>query len=212
MFPIWQLFWLLVCYVLGSIPTGLLVAQRLKGIDLSRHGSGNTGAANAVRALGWSGGALVLALDMLKGVVAVGLAYLGGLMLPALILPVIKVVYGMAAIIGHNYSIFRGFRGGKGIATSFGVVLALSPRVAILAVLLWIAVVGLTRYSSVGSLAAAASLPILMIVYRESVVYILFGFAAAALAFYRHKDNIERLREGKELRIDDKILGGGSST
>lgn len=200
MFPFWVFILLAACYLLGSIPSGVLVANRTRGIDLSTHGSGNTGAANAFRALGWKGGALVLVLDVLKGVAAVFLAYFA--LMPPLVLPLIKVAYGLAAIVGHNWSVFRGFKGGKGIATSFGVVLALSPRVALLAILLWIAMVALTRYSSVGSLTASAALPILMAVEGEGVLYILFGIAAAALAFYRHRDNIERLRQGKELKLD----------
>ena len=207
MFPVWTLFLLLLCYILGAVPFGSLVARQLAGIDLKKHGSGNTGAANAFRALGWKGGLLVLALDVLKGTVAVWLAYFT--LLPNFLLPFARIGFGMAAIVGHNYSIFQGFKGGKGVATSLGVLLAISPKVALLAVLLWVGLVGLTRYSSVGSLGATAAVPVLMVVYGDSLIYVAFAFCAAAMTFHRHRANIERLRAGQELRIDDRTLPKG---
>ncbi len=203
MFPLWTLALVLVAYLLGSVPSGVIVAQQTAGVDLSSHGSGNTGAANAYRALGWKGGALVLLADTLKGSLAVFLAHVA--LLPAFFLPLAKVTLGFFAILGHNYSVFRGFKGGKGIATTFGVVLALAPKVALLAGLLWLGMVGLTKYSSVGSLTAMAALPLLMALEGQSIVYILFGFVAAAFAFYRHRANIERLRRGEELKYNQKI-------
>lgn len=199
----WTIFLAVVAYLLGAIPFGVLVAKRAADIDLSSHGSGNTGAANAYRALGLKGGLTVLALDALKGTIAVLLAHVA--LMPALLLPILKSVFGLAAIVGHNFSVFRGFKGGKGIATSFGVIIGISPKVALLAALLWLAVVGLTRYSSVGSLTAMSSLPLLMVVERMSWVYVLFSLLVAALAFYRHRPNLERLRQGTELRFNDKV-------
>lgn len=201
MFPLWTIALLVVCYLLGSIPSGILVARR-SGVELSQHGSGNSGAANAYRALGAKGGLIVLAMDLLKGSLAVLLAHLA--IMPAFLMPAVKAVFGLVAILGHNYSVFRRFKGGKGIATTFGVVLILAPRVAVLAFLLWLGMVALTRYSSVGSLTAMASLPILMALEGHSLFYILFGFAAAALAFYKHRENIERLRQGTELKLTQK--------
>jgi len=202
----WWIFLFVVSYVLGALPFGSIVARRMAGIDLKKHGSGNTGAANAFRALGWKGGLTVLALDVLKGTFAVWLAYFA--LLPNFLLPVAQIAFGLAAILGHNYSIFQGFKGGKGVATSLGVLLALSPKVAILAVLLWVGLVGLTRYSSVGSLGATAAVPVLMIVYGDPLIYVLFAFAATGLTFHRHRANIERLRAGQELRIDDRTVPG----
>ena len=199
MFPFWQIFLLLCCYLIGAIPWGALIARR-HGVDITKMGSGNTGAANAVRIMGWKIGAQVLALDVLKGTLSVWLAYI--CLLPALLMPVCRVFFGLAAILGHNYSIFRGFKGGKGIATSFGVMLALTPKVALLAALLWVGLTALTRYSSVGSLGASAATPILMIVYGDPIVYVIFAFLAATLAFYRHKENIQRLGDGTENTID----------
>lgn len=187
------------CYLMGAMPFGLWIA-RSQGVDLTRAGSGNTGAANAARALGWRGGLLTLALDLLKGTLAVGLAYLA--LLPSQVFPLVQVTFGMAAILGHNYSVFRRFKGGKGIATTFGVTLALCAKAALLMSLLWLGLVLLTRYSSVGSLTSMAALPILLVLYGTSWVYVVFGFAVAALGFWRHRENLERLSEGRELTID----------
>ncbi|HXE73307.1 MAG TPA: glycerol-3-phosphate 1-O-acyltransferase PlsY [Candidatus Nitrosotenuis sp.] len=199
MLPLLVVF-LLVSYLLGSIPFGLIVARR-HNVDLRKVGSGNIGAANAFRALGPAGGAAVLALDGLKGVVAVTLAHFA--LLPGFLVPFAQVACGLAAILGHNYPVFLGFKGGKGIATSFGVLLALSPQVALMAGLLWLGMVALTRYSSVGSLAASLATPFLMVLYRQHPAYVLFGILAALLAFYRHRSNIQRLLAGQELTFDD---------
>ena len=198
MFPFWALMLLLMCYLIGALPFGQWVGRRA-GVDLSKQGSGNTGAANAARILGMKAGLTVLALDAAKGVVAVWLAYFA--LLP--FVSVIKVIFGFTAIIGHNYSVFRRFKGGKGIATTFGVVLALNPKVALLAGLVWLGLVGLTRYSSVGSLAAISAIPLLFVFYSAPWVYVGFGFAAAGLAFLRHRENLERLAQGRELKIDE---------
>lgn len=199
MFPFWAMFLFVICYVLGSLPFGQWVGRRY-GVELTQHGSGNTGAANAARALGLQAGLTVLALDMAKGALAVLLAYFA--LLPGFVLNLTKVSFGMAAILGHNYSVFRRFKGGKGIATTFGVVAVLNAKVALLAGLLWLGMVGLTRFSSVGSLSSTAAIPLLMVVYGAPWEFVVFGFGAAALAFLRHRENLERLTEGTENKID----------
>lgn len=192
---------LIACFVLGSIPSGPIIARRLKGVDLRKIGSGNVGATNAFRALGTKGALAVLAADMAKGYLAVLLASLA--LVPSFLAPVTRCAFGMAAILGHNYSPFLAFRGGKGIATTFGVILALSPRVGLMCILLWIGVVALTRMSSAGSLAGAAAAPLLMIFYGDPLTYVLFSAVAALFAFYRHRDNLRRIREGTENRFGE---------
>lgn len=199
MFPVWTLGLLLACYLIGSIPSGLIVSRRMRGVDLRRYGSGNIGATNAFRALGLTGGLLVLVMDALKGFLAVHLAMFA--LVPGFLMPVVKVVFGATAIAGHNWSLFLGFKGGKGIATTLGVLLAIAPEVAAMAALLWVGIVALTRYSSLASLAAAVAVPILMIVYEEHPVYIGFGVLAAAFAIYKHLGNIQRLLKGEELAL-----------
>lgn len=201
MFGAWTLIVVVAAYLLGAVPFGVLVGKAVEK-DLTKSGSGNTGAANAFRTLGVKGGAIVLLADLLKGTLAVLLAYVA--LVPAFALPTAKAVLGFVAVLGHNYSVFRGFKGGKGIATTFGVVLALNPKVAFLAALVWIAGVALTKYPSVGSLAAVCAMPILMAVERGDISSIVFCAVAAGFAFFRHKPNIERLRQGRELRYDER--------
>ncbi len=201
MFGAWTLVLLVAAYLLGAVPFGQLVAKAA-GKDLSRSGSGNTGAANAYRTLGWKGGALVLLADLLKGTLACGLGYVA--LLPGFAVPAGKAIFGLLAVLGHNFSIFRGFKGGKGIATTFGVVLAMSPKVALLAGLLWVTSVALTKYPSVGSLLATLSMPIFMALEKGDLASILFCVAAAGLAIFRHRENLERLRQGRELQYDER--------
>lgn len=201
MFGVWTLILFAAAYLIGAIPFGQIVAKYF-GKDLTKSGSGNTGAANAYRSLGIKGGAAVLLADLLKGTLVAMFAHVA--ILPGAMIPLAKALFGMLAIIGHNYSVFRGFRGGKGIATTFGVVLAMSPKVALMAGLLWIASVALTKYSSVGSLSAVAAMPLLLALEKENFVFIIFSVLAAGFAFFRHRENLERLKQGRELPYDER--------
>ncbi len=185
-------------YLLGSLPTGLVVVRALTGTDIRNAGSGNIGTVNVYRVTGLGASALVLAVDMLKGAGAVILARAWGL--PA----AVQVAAGLAAIAGHNWSLFLRFRGGKGIATSFGVLLAMSPIVGLVAAVVWGIVVGVTRYASLGSLLAMASVPVTMWWRREPAAYLVFGLITLVLAVYRHRANLARLVSRTELKITDK--------
>ena len=201
MFGAWTLVLLVAAYLLGAVPFGQIVAKAA-GRDLSRAGSGNTGAANAYRQMGMKAGGLVLLADLLKGTIACCFAYVA--LVPAFAVPVAKAIFGLLAVVGHNYSVFRGFKGGKGVATTFGVVLAMSPRVALLAALLWVACVALTKYASVGSLGALIAMPILMALSKGDLPSIVFCVLAAGLGIFRHRENLERLRQGRELQYDER--------
>ncbi len=193
-------------YLIGATPFGYL-AGRFCGIDIRQHGSGNIGATNVLRILGKPIGLTVFVLDFLKGISAVLLARL----MPAAVaagLDLASVAAAIGVILGHNFTFWLGFKGGKGIATSAGVLVALVPITAAIAVLTWIVVFFTTRYVSLGSIAAAISLPIstgiALAVGRGSIV--MFGFAviACVLAVLRHKANIQRLRAGTEPRFSRK--------
>lgn len=187
---------LLVGFLLGSIPFGLLAGKYLKGIDIRKYGSGNIGTTNAFRILGPQGGAMVLAGDILKGVFAVllGRAFGGdGL----------AVMAGLAAVAGHNWSIFLNFKGGRGVATGAGVILALVPGVVLSLLVIWAAVLLLTRYVSLASIVAAFLTPFFMWAFTHSWTYLLFGLLAAAFVIYKHQPNIKRLRDGTEPRIGE---------
>ena len=174
-----------IAYLAGSVPFGLLIA-RLKGnVDLRRVGSGNIGATNVLRAVG-------------KGAAAVVLAR--GLGASSRVLAAVA----LAAVLGHLFPVFLGFRGGKGVATTLGVVLAAMPAVGGLLLLVWLLVAAVWRYSSLAALAAAAALPALVWLLDGRPVMVLLGALSAALIFWRHRENIERLRHGTEGKIGQK--------
>jgi acyl phosphate:glycerol-3-phosphate acyltransferase len=185
-------------YLIGAIPTGLIVVRLLSGEDIRRHGSGNIGTVNVLRVAGLATAIVVLAVDILKGLVPVMLAVRVGASAP------IVVLGGLAAIAGHNWSVFLRFQGGKGVATSFGVLLGLSWSAAAVAAAVWIVTVALTRYASLGSLLAVVSVPITLWRLRQPEEYVSFGVIAALFAIYRHRANLQRLVAGTELHITDR--------
>jgi glycerol-3-phosphate acyltransferase PlsY len=187
-----------IAYLAGSVPFGLLIA-RLKGnVDLRRVGSGNIGATNVLRAVGKGAAALTLVGDIGKGAAAVVLAR--GLGASSWVLAAVA----LAAVLGHLFPIFLGFRGGKGVATTLGVVLAAMPAVGGLLILVWLLVAVVWRYSSLAALAAAVARPPLAWLLDGRPVMVLFGVLSAALIFWRHRENIKRLRHGTEGKIGQK--------
>jgi glycerol-3-phosphate acyltransferase PlsY len=198
-------------YLLGSIPFGLLVA-RTKGVDIRTAGSGNIGATNAMRVLGKPAGILVLILDALKGYSAAH--FLPPLLLAALsssgaapdLLPLLA---GICAVLGHNYTCWLKFKGGKGIATTAGVYLALAPWALLIALVVFVLAVALSRYVSVGSMAAAVALPVAVWIMKPGEpCLIIVTCALGVLAIYKHKSNLQRLRAGTENRLGQKAGGG----
>jgi glycerol-3-phosphate acyltransferase PlsY len=199
-------------YLLGSVPTGYLVA-RARGVDIRAVGSGNIGATNVFRILGKPAGVAVLLVDVLKGLGAVvGVRALMPILqsaLPALFgtattpagLEQLGMVAGIAAILGHNYTCWLGFKGGKGIATSAGVLLALMPAALGVCLGVWLLVFGLSRYVSLASIAAAAILPVAVWFTRGGWLLTGIGLALGLLAIYKHRLNIRRLRDGTEHRF-----------
>ncbi|MDQ7842879.1 MAG: glycerol-3-phosphate 1-O-acyltransferase PlsY [Armatimonadota bacterium] len=185
-------------YLLGAVPTGLLLIRLLRGVDIRAYGSGNIGASNAFRLAGPSVAAAVLVLDTAKGVVPVLLARSWGLT------PAAVVLVGLAAIAGHDWSPFLRFRGGKGVATSLGVLLVLSPAAAAVAVAVWAVVIAATQVASLASLLAAAAVPGVMWWRGEPGEHLGFALVALALVTFAHRANIGRLLRGVELRITDR--------
>lgn len=186
---------LLLSYLLGSIPNGLWLCRALWHVDLRQHGSHNIGATNAWRTLGKGPGFLVFFLDMLKGLLAV---WLGGMLVGT---PLVMILCGVLAIVGHSLSLFLRFHGGKGVATGLGVILMLMPKVTVIVFLVWLLLVLATRYVSLGSIVAAALVPVLALVFGYPALYVVFGVLAAALIIVRHRSNITRLLNGTENRI-----------
>jgi glycerol-3-phosphate acyltransferase PlsY len=190
---------LAIAYGLGSIPTGLLIARWQKGVDIRQHGSGNIGMTNVWRAAGKGAAALTLVGDLAKGLIPVLLAQTW------LTSPWTIGLVGLAAIIGHLYPLFAGFHGGKGVATTLGVFIPLLPGPLLIAFVVWVACVTFRRQVSLGSLAAAASLPIAALLWGAPAAYVLYALVAAALIWYRHRENIERLRAGTEPTIGQRV-------
>jgi glycerol-3-phosphate acyltransferase PlsY len=196
-------------YFLGSIPAGYLVA-RAKGIDIRTVGSGNIGATNAMRVLGRPAGIAVLLVDALKGYAAV--AWLSPCLMnlfnsPPAEAETLRVVAGIAAVLGHNYTCWLKFKGGKGIATSAGVYFALAPLAVNIALGAWIIVFLLGRFVSVASIAAAVALPVAVWFTKDSIFLGVVTTALGLLAIYKHKGNIQRLIRGTESRVGFKSKG-----
>lgn len=188
-------------YIIGSIPNGLIIGKLMKGVDLREFGSKNIGATNAFRVLGPWPAFLVFLTDMAKGLLCV---YLGQYLTDT---SLGQLVGGIAAIAGHNWSLFLGFKGGRGVATGLGVIAVLVPKVTAIVFLIWAVIVYITRYVSLGSIVAAAMLPIFIWLFGEKTEYLYFGIVAGLFVIVRHRPNIERLLTGQEL----KIKAGGSA-
>jgi acyl phosphate:glycerol-3-phosphate acyltransferase len=186
-------------YVLGSIPTGLLVARWQRGVDIRRHGSGNIGMTNVLRAVGKGAAALTLVGDLAKGLLPVLLARAW------LTSPWAIGLVALAAVIGHLFPVFAGFHGGKGVATTLGASLPLLPGPLLIAFLVFVTCVALRRQVSLGSLAAAAALPIAAFAWGSPAAYVLYALVAATLIWYRHRENIQRLLAGTEPTIGQRV-------
>lgn len=190
---------LLGSYLAGGIPTGYLVVRKLKGFDIRERGSGNPGTANVYRTAGPLAGAITLLVDALKGWLPVLLAmrlYPDQTWL--------HIAVGAAAVVGHDWTPFLGFRGGKGVATSAGVFLALAPLPMAATVVVFALCVRWTGHISVGSMAGAAALPLACLLLRAPGPVTLFAAASGALILYKHIPNIRRLRERRELFLHEK--------
>jgi glycerol-3-phosphate acyltransferase PlsY len=188
-------FIVLSAYLVGSVPFALLLARRWGTTDLRRFGSGNLGAANVMRSTGVTPGVLVAALDIGKGVASVILAaHLTGA-------PVAPAAAGLAAIIGHVYPVWLGFRGGKGVATACGVFAVLAPVAALAAFGIFVASVWLTKYVSVGSVLASMTLPLIAYSTGRSMPIVAVSAVAAGLIVFRHRSNLSRVFAGTERRL-----------
>ncbi len=199
-----ELILIILAYFIGSIPTAIIVSKAFFNIDIREYGSGNMGATNTFRVLGPKFGTIVMVGDMLKGILAVALYNLLPYYLTnELDRTNLMIGLGLAAVIGHIYPIWAGFRGGKGVATLFGMVLAIQPIVAINCVGVFLLVLYLTRYVSLSSILAGVALPICVLwIYNEQeVFYRVFAVAVACLIVLTHQKNISRLLKGNEGRV-----------
>lgn len=194
---------IILSYFIGAIPTAYIWGKITKNIDIRKHGSGNVGATNVFRVLGKGAGISVLLIDIAKGVIPTvfiaDFLSLGDTLL--------RMLLGLVAVCGHNWTIFLGFKGGKGIATSLGLLIGLAIKVAafkivlLLTVLVWILCFLLSRYVSLSSMLASIMLPIFMIINNLSFEMVMFGIFICLLVIFRHRPNIKRLLTGQEHRV-----------
>lgn len=187
-----------IAYLIGSIPFGFLLTGMIKRADIRRYGSGNIGATNVMRVMGWRAGMLVFLLDAAKGAAAVLIA--------RMLSPEtgVHLAAGLAVLAGHSFPVFLKFRGGKGAATSIGLLIPLAGWITLLLLLIFGAVVAVTRFVSLGSILGACSLPFLFWAFGYSSLYILFGVAVGLLVILRHHSNIARLLQGTESKLGRK--------
>lgn len=182
-------------HICGSIPSGLWIVKALFGIDIRNYGSKNIGTTNVFRTVGAKAALLVLILDMLKGIIAVtAMNYFFAN-------PLLDVITALGALLGHNYSVFLRFKGGKGVATGLGLLIYLMPKVSLGSFLVWLILVLITRYVSLGSVVAAVMTPIFAWYFGYPPAYIVFGGIAGLFVIIRHKENIKRLLNGTESKI-----------
>lgn len=198
----------ILSYLLGSLPTSYILGKLLRGVDLREYGSGNVGATNAFRVLGPIPGIIVLLVDALKGWVAVYcISHLAGSgLIPG---EWTKVFCGMAAICGHNWTIFLRFKGGKGVATSIGVFFGLVPQAIGIALLIGVAIIALSRYVSLGSISGAIIFPFLVafLPFAWPLLYFWLALLAGLLVIIKHIPNIKRLIKGKENKLSFRRKG-----
>ena len=213
----------ILSYLIGSFPTAIIVARRVRGIDIRQHGSGNAGGTNVFRVLGWKAGVFVILIDMAKGLVAT--MVLARLMYgpmpfanrtPFDDFTVVQIIAGCAALLGHVWTLFAGFKGGKGIATAGGMLIGIAPVEFAVSFGVFALVLFIFHYVSLGSLSAAVSFPLTMFL-RENVfmvdiagyhTLIFFSIGIASLIIFTHRTNIGRLIAGTENRITSPRLGG----
>ena len=192
---------ILVGGFLGAIPFGILITRLLGAEDPRKSGSGNIGATNVLRTSGWKSGVLTLLLDVVKGIAAILFARYVASRVSA---PALEPVAAIAAVLGHMYSPFTGFRGGKGVATGLGVFALLTPGPTVIAALAFILVVSVTRYVSLGSMLAAATVPFAGVWMSYSTAVCASSALISLLVIWKHQDNIGRLLRGEENRIRRK--------
>lgn len=196
---------ILISYVIGSFPTAIIAGKWLKSIDIREHGSGNAGATNVFRVLGWKAGVTVLLIDMFKGFAPVW--WLTPPNIDSETYALFQIGIGVAAIVGHIWTVFARFKGGKGVGTAAGVFLALQPVPVLLCLLSFIIIVAITRYVSLGSMISAGLLPVFiiarMVLLNEQVSLLMLGLSIvlAVLIIFMHRENIVRLKAGNENKL-----------
>ena len=204
---------LLLSFITGSIPTSIILGKLVKGIDIREHGSGNAGGTNVFRVLGWKPALIVVLIDIFKGWLPTAI-YATALFQgqPIIDIGVIQILCGFAAVLGHTYTIFAGFRGGKGIGTLAGMLLALFPIALPLCIIVFVITLITTGYVSLSSIMATVALPIILLILpifglqQSSLSLLIFALLIPWFAIFTHRSNIVRLRDGTENRFEKAMI------
>jgi len=202
----------IIAYLLGSISFSVIISKKMAGFDVREKGSGNAGTTNVLRTVGKKASILTLICDILKGVIAVLVAYIVGLIIKEGIDKALLIqIAGIAVILGHTFPIFFGFKGGKGIATALGVLMITNWNIGIICLVFALVLMILTKIVSLGSVAAGILFPVLIIfmphtAYLVDGSYIIYSILLAVLVVFNHRANVKRLLEGKENKLDFKKI------
>lgn len=199
----------LVAYLIGSVNFSVIISKRIAGFDVRERGSGNAGTTNMLRSVGKGPAALTLILDIAKGLVAILIAFLIGKISDEANAAVLVQLAGFFVVLGHTFPVFFGFKGGKGVATSLGVLLFINPLIGLICLVFALAVMALTRMVSLGSIMAAILFPVLTLFIKDNYIadgytYVFFGIAMAVLVIFNHRSNLKRIYTGKENRLSFK--------
>ena len=199
-----------IAYAIGSVNFSVILSKKMAGFDVRERGSGNAGTTNMLRSVGKGPAALTLILDILKGVVAILIAkFIVGNIASEANTAILVQIAGFFAVVGHTFPVFFGFKGGKGVATSLGILLVMNPLIGGICLVFALVVMALTRMVSLGSIMAAILFPVLTIFITDSYIadgynYIIFGIAMAVLVIFNHRSNIKRLYNGQENKLSFK--------
>ncbi|QQS51592.1 MAG: glycerol-3-phosphate 1-O-acyltransferase PlsY [Bacteroidota bacterium] len=200
---IFKLLLVLGAYLLGSIPSSVWIGRRFYNTDVREHGSGNAGFSNTVRVLGWKAGLPVFLMDILKGYLAVSLAYIPADVVPGSISFInMQLLLGAASVLGHIFPVYVGFKGGKGVATLLGLLLAIQPQVTLICIGIFVVIFFTTRYVSLSSMAAGIAFPILniFVFHTTTISLVIFSMIVSLVLLMTHQKNIERLLNREESR------------
>lgn len=197
-----------IAYLLGSISFSVIFSKKIAGIDVRQEGSKNAGTTNVLRTVGKKAAALTLVCDILKGVVAILIAYAISFITEELNAALLVQIAGIFAIIGHTFPVFFKFKGGKGIATSLGILLLVNYQIGLICLVFWIIIVAFTRMVSLGSIMAAILFPVLTIFITQNYFvegnYIIFGIIVAVMVVFNHRSNVKRILGGNENKLSFK--------
>ena len=198
----------IIAYLLGSISFSVIISKKMAGFDVREKGSGNAGSTNVLRTVGKKAAVLTLICDCLKGVLAILIAYIAGNIVKDIDKSLLVQLAGIFVVIGHTFPVFFKFKGGKGVATSLGVLLMVNWQIGLICLVFALVLMALTRFVSLGSVAAAVLFPVLTVFIRTNYLvpgnYIIFGIILAEFVIFNHRENVKRLLEGKENKLSFK--------